>query len=1029
MTTEFQRIALFLVCAVPMLAQIGGGSVVGLVSDQSGAAVPNATVKITNILTNVSSKSTTNQAGHYEFPLLPAGSYVIDIQAQGFSATKTNEFVLNAGTRPRFDLTLGLTGVVEQITVSDQAPLVNATTTELGVVIERRKIAQLPLNGRNYQVLVALQPGVFFRPATTVGGRGGVEFNGAPSFGNNLMLDGIDVSFGEHNGPGQDTGLGGGSVINSVSIEGLEEFKTSSSAFSAEYGRATGGVINLVSKSGTNQFHGTLFEFFRNDALDSNTFDNNRRNVKKNPLRYNQFGGNIGGPVRKNQLFFFFNYEGLRRTQTIGQSGNIPTDLLISSVNPVIRKHLEGMARTCAAPIAADPFRCSHFRTDSRTNNENTYLTRGDYQMNDKHRVSMRYNHVRQLFKQPGSAVRPTNRQEFPTFTHNALVQENWTIGPSLFNELRAGYSRYFLDRKNSTLDTEPGWVEVPGLLQADFQSRLKTVSNTYQLADNMTHIRGSHTFKFGFDLRDVRNARTQSTNPTHTYNSIADLIADRSRDVRVTPGNPGRGYTSMQTGFYFQDDWKVSRRLQLNLGLRYEYFSPLKGSFALQSRNFLGPFRPKGSAMYEPDRNNFGPRIGMVYSLTSDRKTILRAGSAVMYGPQQAFFYYDFPHIDPRVPFNTFLTPADAARSGLSVAFPFPNSFTSAIAANPSLVPASLAISRATVDPFRRDEYVTHWNLSIQREITKAFAIQGTYSGSRGINLLNTTVQNLFRPGTTTRIDPSIAQVTFVESSGRHTYNSFQFSSNYRTGRGSADFYYTFAKNLTYGASDQSDGPRNFDVQDFQNIAGSYGPKPGDIRHHVVAVYTYQLPAPGFAGTNGLAKAVFGGWNLQGIMDWRTGVSLNVLANIDLPKLGQSTPWGYRPDYVAGQNISAQGRPVPAGAAYQFATKVWLNPDAFDVATPYNQNRFGNLGYNVGRGPNSWTFDASLIKQFRVAETHQFEFRAEFFNFFNHPNDNIPDRNAGILTAGRPAKNPNFGIIFGKSGNRDIQLGMKYRF
>jgi hypothetical protein len=1036
LTWEPMRAALWLcVLFVGALAQIGGGSVVGNVTDQTGAIVPSATVKITNTATGVMNTSVTNAQGYYEFPLLPAGRYVVEVQATGFQSKKTTEFELNAGTRPRFDFALSAGNVAESVTVEGGAPLVNATTTELGVVIDQRKIQQLPLNGRNYESLLGLQAGVVVRPPSTVGGRGGVEFNGAPAFGNNITMDGVDSSFGEHNGAAQSSGLSGFAYINNVSVDAIQEIKTSSSAFSAEYGRATGGVIVLTTKSGTNQWHGTAFDYLRNDALDANSFDNNRRGVKKNFLRFNQFGGNLGGPIAKDKLFFFFNYEGVRQSGASNVSGNIPTPLLLERVNAAMRTHLNGAPKTCSNPIANQPLLCFHVRPAPRTTTENTYLSRVDYQyeLGGAHRAAVRYNYVRQLFNNP--QLRPDNIQVFPVRTHNAVIQDSWTLAPTLFNELRVGFSRFFLDRNNTTIDTQPAWVNAPLLGDSDFASRLRSISNTYMLNDNVTWVRDNQTWKLGFEIRDVRNARLQATNPTHYYTSLDDLIADRPLNVRASPGNPGRGFKSIQTGFYFQDDWRVTKQLQLNLGLRYEYYAPLKGPFNLSTSDPFSAFAPKGTPLWKPDKNNFAPRLGLVYDVRGDQRLVVRAGGAVAYAPQQPFFYYDFSFIDPRVPFSAFLTAADIpAGSGVSLNFPFPKDYINRIANDPNLLPRGLVLGRNTVDPNRRDEYVIHYNLSVQYAVSKALAVQATYSGSRGLKLLATTYQNLFRPGTSVRLDPNIGQISYVTSQGRHTYNSLQLSANARMSKSlTYDVYYTLSKNLVYGASDSSDGPRNFDVQDFSNLAGSYGPKVGDARHRLVNVFSYEVPMPKFAESNPAGRQIFGGWSLQGIQNWRSGVALNVTTGaLNLTRNGQGATLAQRPDLVSGQAIYDKGRAVPAGTAFQFFTQYWLNPDAFDLATPYAQRRFGTASYNLVRGPNAWGFDASLIKSFQFWERHQIQFRTELFNAFNHANDNNPDLGiyAGRLdAAGVPVKNPNFGLIGGRSGNRNIQFGLKYIF
>ena len=328
--------ALSLLLVSESWAQISGGSILGSVLDSSGAVIAGAQVTATNVATNEVSKTVTNGTGYFEFPLLPAGRYILEAESQGFERAKTAEFSLNSGTRPRFDLKMVVGQATQSIEVIGLAPLVNATTADLGVVVDQSKVAALPLNGRDFQQLVGLQAGVYASPDSANGQRGGIEFNGASAFGNNLLMDGVDMSFGETSASPSDkaagtevgraagnatgNGLGRGSLINTISVEAIQEFKATGSAFSAEYGRATGGVLNLTTKSGTNQFHGTLFEFFRNDKLDSNSFFSNRTGLPKPPLRWNQYGANLGGPIKRDKLFFFFNYEGAQASQNAPQT-------------------------------------------------------------------------------------------------------------------------------------------------------------------------------------------------------------------------------------------------------------------------------------------------------------------------------------------------------------------------------------------------------------------------------------------------------------------------------------------------------------------------------------------------------------------------------------------------------------------------------------------------------------------------------------------------------------------------------------
>lgn len=991
------------VLSVAAFAQIGGGSVVGNVADQSGAAVPNARVKVTNTATGAAGTNVTNTQGYYEFPLLPAGRYVVEVQATGFQGRKTAEFELNAGTRPRFDFALSPGNVSEAVEVTATAPLVNATTTDLGVVIDQRKVESLPLNGRNYQQLVGLQAGVVNSPSSGAGGRGGIEFNGSPALGNNLMLDGVDMSFGEVNATGGAAAGAGGVLINAVSVEAIQEFKATGSAFSAEYGRATGGVLNITTKSGTNQFHGTAFEFFRNDKLDANSFFSNLSNLAKPPLRWNQFGGNLGGPIRRDKLFFFFNYEGaiVRRGATI--TGNVATPALLSQVNPKIREALSLLPTEFTA--TANPLIGLHRRNDQTRNDEHTYLSRVDWQLG-RHRISGRYNYNNQDFINPNLLLR--NPQVFPNRTHNLVLQDSFTLSPTMFNEVRLGYNRSDLDRNFRGFDQLQAFVNVTtGSLNAGLASFIHFTNNTYSLVDNFTNIRGRHTLKAGLEVREVRSYRIQGGLPTHTYNTTADLIADRPARIGLIFNTSKRNFTT-NYGFYGQDDWRVNQRLQLNLGLRYEYYTPLTGAFNVTGSDPFGAF---GTSNREPyfaaDKNNFAPRLGLVYDVFGNQKLVARAGGGISYAPPQPIFYYDMAFANARLPLTASFAPTDVP-STVNIGFPFLQSFVLQVVANPSLLPASFVLSREIADFNREDEYAGQWNLSLQSALTNTLAVQASYVGSRGLHLYTSRTYNLINPATGRRPRPDIGEIVYRENSARSSYHALQLSLNKRSSFGlTADVYYTFANGMEYGGAD-STLTRDNTVQDYNNVAGSYGPKPGDARHRFVSVYSYAVPTAPFAKAHALGRHALGGWSFQGIIGWRSGLPIDVTAGRDL--IGSGRADANRPDYVSGQNPYLKDTNA----------LTWLNPAAFDVNTPATQRRFGTLGYNAYRGPSGFTYDAALHKTFALTERQKLNFRFELFNALNHKVLSNPVSNRS---------NANFGRIQGASGGRNIQFALKYIF
>lgn len=1006
------RCALALTCAwsgfcLPLAAQIGGGSIVGFVQDPSGAAVVGAKVSARNTATSEILTTATNQEGYYEFPLLPAGEYQLATESAGFQKAISTNLNLHSGTRPRIDLKLVIGALTDTVMVVSKAPLLNATTTDMGVVINSKQVESLPLNGRNWEQLVNLQTGVVDAPGSSNGGQGGIEFNGGAALSNNLMLDGIDMTFAENASASSFLGAGSGQgvTINTVSLEAVEEFKSTSSSFSAEYGRATGGVINITTKSGSNQFHGTLFEFFRNDKLNAESFFGNLNGLTRPPLRWNQYGGNLGGPIVHNKVFFFANYEGDQIHQNSGISANVPTPLLLSQLTPALQHAFSVIPNTFAP--TSNPLIGLHTRNANQTNNENTLLARGDIELG-KHRLTMRTSYNNQDFSLPNLA--PTMPQLYPMRYHNAAVQDNFTIGPTMFNELRIGVNRVDLKRDYAGAPPEPAAFSVPSAgLSGPPSGGINFQDTTYTVADNFTKIHGRHSLKAGFEIREVRTGRYQFNLSQERYNSVADLIADKMLQVVVVFSGE-KGLTNRDYGFYGQDEWRVNQRIQINLGMRYEYFPPVKGAYNIASPDYFGAFAPPGTPLTKPDRNNWGPRVGLVADLTGRQKLILRVGAGLTYMPPTMMYYYGFAFLTPLIPFNPTFLPAQLP-AGYDLSFPFNSApLKASLLANPTALPPGISVSRTIENPNDRDEYAGQWNLSLQYAVTSSLAIQGSYVGNRGLKLTMDRTLNLTDPKTGRPPDPAIGLIGVVENAGRSFYNALQLSANQRLSHGvTVNAYYTYSNNMVYGGPDTNNVSNQVIQDDVNNIAGSYGPKIGDVRHRVTSVVSYAIPTPGFAATSRLGRAVFTGWTGQGILSWRSGMPINVTSGIDEVGNGLATP--QRPDLVQGVSPYVNN----------INSLRWLNPAAFNSATPAAQKRFGNLGYDALLGPTAFNLDFSMHKAFVITEKSRITFRAEFFNFDNHTTFGNPN---AVMT------NANFGRILGNAtGARAIQLALKYQF
>jgi hypothetical protein len=990
-------LGLFAICGA--WAQIGGGSIIGTVKDPTGAPVAGARIQAHHEETNEERVVTTNQEGYYEFPLLAPGHYRLQAEATGFEKEISAVFELAVGTRPRVDLALRVGSVSETLEVRATAPQINTTTTDLGVVMPRERIDELPLNGRNFQDLVELQAGVVNAPGSSAGARGGISFHGSTALGTNILLDGVDMSFGEVNGSATFTSAGGPStLVNTVSVEAVEQFKSTANAYSAEYGRAGGGVLNVTTRSGTNRFHGTLFEFFRNDKLNANDFFSNKNALGKTPLRWNQYGANLGGPIKRDRLFFFVNWEGARVQRQAQVTGNVATPALLAAVKPAMREVLSRLPATFTP--SSSIYVGTHIRDDRATNRDDTFLTRFDA-IAGAHRLALRDSYNNQDYTSPN--LQPSMPTIYPIRFNNVMLEDSLMLGPRAFNELRIGFNRVDLNRSPLGYRDVAASVSAAGV-STSLSNYIHFLPTTYTIADNFTLIRGAHSIKMGFELREVRSVRDQGGPPSYSYNSIADLIADKPNSVGLSFGG-SKGLRTLNTGFYVQDDWHVSKSLQINIGLRYEYSPPLRGGFNVQGSDPFGPFIKAQQPMFAADHNDFAPRLGVVWTPGGAQRTVVRAGGGISYVMPQAIFYYDMAYINPALSGVASLTAADVPAQYL--AFPEVITFQNQVLANPSLLPPSFRLSRSVADYNRRDTYVGMWNLAIQRSVTSTLAVQAAYVGQRTVKLISVRPLNLVNPATGVRQDPTLGQINFEENAARIAYHAFEVSVNQRLWHHlNYDAYFTWSKTLGYYTPDNTITFTGGGLQDPLNIAASNGPVEGAAGKVFKNVFSYALP--GAAIGNRVLRAMAGGWTLRGIIGWRSGLPFNVTSGSDLAGNGRSS--GQRPDAVAGVDPYAEDR----------ATQMWLNPAAFSVTAVRAEKRFGNLGYNALIGPSAFSMDAGLHKTFALTERQKMTVRLESFNTLNHTVFNNPTTTLN---------NVNFGRSLSARSPRAYQLALKYVF
>ena len=1068
-------------------AQLGGGAIFGIVTDETDAVIPGAEVKATNVGTNKVNVTITGDAGFYEFPLLPTGTYVLSVEVPGFRTGTSTQVVLESGTRPRVDFQMQVGDVSERVEVVGSAPIINRSNPELGIALDDRTTKELPLKKRSFFDLLNLQPGVIARASEPVsaagtgpliGGRGGVEFYGSIGHGNNWLLDGIDMSFGENNATGDSgAGTGGaGALINTVSVEAISELKTTGSSFSAEYGRSLGAVININTKSGSNDFHGTAFWFWRRDRFNANSFFNNSRGLPVPGLKQDQYGGNIGGPVVKDRVFFFFNYEGADMDRETTQTGNRLTDQVIqnqlgidsstvvdpelgrirhATPNPLLQDLYRQLSPAGCSPTS-DPRVCFHARNAPNTNDENTYLWRGDVELTDTQHLSGRFSYNNQDFQQVSFTDFPDHTRIFPTRFRNVALQHNYTLSPRVLNEFRFGINSNALQRLRRALRGEfpagSGSARASGLTAVDRQCVIAFDTKTWTIADNFSWIRDRHHLKFGFEARYIDTKRLIAENPIINYASVDDLLFERDpQSVQIWFGFPDGldGFDTWQTGWYVNDDWRVTDRVQLNLGLRYEYYTPLLGPWNIAGDDPFGPFISdrETEAIFDTDRNNFAPRLGAVIDLDEDGKTVLRLGGAVSFIPAQPFNYFDMGFLpSPAFPSFARFAPVDIPDAFKPIRFPFTFDFQQQVIAalkadDPTQIPAVLreaAEARDLAERDRADAYASHWNLSLERELMPWLSASAAYVGSASNKLFRNTNPNLFDHtircaersgpqcvGPRQRFRPEFSGFRLRHTNARINYHAMHLSLRARRSDLSFLTSYMWSRAMSYGSADTRGGGLE---QDLDNVAGSYGPKGSDAHHRFMGNIIWEIPS---GSHSGFARQALGGWNVSGIIGARSAYPFNILSGFDTRGIGSSGR--QRPNRVPGVNPRLSGADRLAWvnpAAFCFPAagggcqESFVNEAGVTINPPFTNGEFGQLGLYTERGPAAFWFDMGLFKNFYLKEQHHLQFRFEMFNALNHP---VLANPAGFT--GASLTSATFGRINGGADGRSMQFGLKYIF
>ena len=1050
--------ALLLLVAVPCaFAQQDMGYITGLVSDPTGAVIPGAAVTVTEAATGVRTTATTTDTGNYTAGPLKIGVYEVSVEKEGFKRALAKGVQISAQDRRRVDLVLELGQVTESVTTIAEAPLLETESATVGHVVEQQVIRQLPLNSRNYQTLALLAAGTV--PAiVTRDQAGGFNSHGQAAYENNFIVDGVDnnsYGFALEDRKAQ---------VVIPSLDAVQEFKVETSNYSAEFGRTGGSVMNVSIKSGTNDFHGTLYEYLRNDLWDArNAFSYVDRDgdgrADPPPLRQNQFGGTLGGPLLRNRTFFFGSFEGLRLRQPQSFLETVPTPderrgVFNAAFHGAVRDPAAGQpfAGNSIPPSRQDPVtmrlaevwplpnftgsgaRSNYVSSTPWKQSREQIDGRVDHSFNENNKVFARVSITETKIERYPSLPMPArggqgfewNRYNNPA--RSAALSYTRIVSPSMVNEARLGFSRLnvgvapFSEEWYGTkygINIPRADDRITGLPQFTFGGRLgyttigevgfaptQKIGENWQLLENFTWIRASHTVKAGVDVRFTRtdNFSAQSAQGVFNFNgrftniSFADFLLGWANSFTQTNLQyvDARFRSSM---FYVQDDWKLTPRLTLNLGLRYELTTPMWDRRNRQNKIILDPgpsygsllFAKDGSlydrALINTDTNNWAPRIGLAWRFL-DRWTV-RGGGGLFYGGLDrigtaARMMANWPFNVRKGLTSTPSQPALLVRNGVRPDFLDPG----------TVMPSNLNLFHWP-DHFPVTQ-IGQWNLSLQRQLAGDTVIEAAYVGSSTSYIrdnYNWNAPYIGPPATEVqrRAFPHINQIQYHSPMGHGSFHGLDVQLQKRYSKG---FSFTVGYGWGHAISDVGEqfGP-DVGMQDPWNWRNNRSTAGFNIRHKFVGSYIYELPFGNgrrWLNRTGAADLLIGGWQFNGLTTMRTGMVYNPTLANPAAALGTSKVQQWRPDRIA---VGTVPNPNPDR---------WFDPAAFLRPCDASGCRLGNAGANILTSGGAVNTDFGVSKYFPLGERFRLQFRWESFNAFNTPAFSRPNSNLDSPDVGK---------------------------
>ena len=1007
------RIIVLLVLALAgtLHAQVTTATFYGVVHDSSGAVVPRAMATLTNERTGAVRTLAADPQGEFGFQFVPVGVYTLRIEATGFRTWETAHIELGAGHQVRKVYALQVGDVTQTIEVSDSGTLLQTVSAEQRQDISTREISALPVVNRTLMNLMTLNP------AAIDMGSGKLSLGGLGMNSTSFTQDGIDAS----SNPQSPSTMfqSGTNYISIVSMEAVQELQVTKGVAPAEYSRMLGGNINVITKSGSNTWRGSAFELFNSEELNARL-----QFLKTKPGRtFNQFGGSLGGPIRKNKAFIFGAFEGYEERTPVVLNGSVPTPSLRNSAIaavPAYKTYLDLFPQP-NQPYAASATTATYIGAGALSSSDKNLVVRSDIRLSDRALFSATYVHAMPQNIIP--SILAANTRLFSCTGNRLNLNFTYIGGPIWSSETRFGYNRndrsysdgifHMVDK--SQPETMPGGRRLPIIAFPGLGT-----SGEYNLIGRAPHSNidekvsvklGRHSLKFGTLLFWNEFGSENIQNPSVSYTNLADLLSNTPNSIAMTYGRNDADGKGKEWGLFVQDDFRVRPGLTLNLGVRYDYF----GHLTVNGPGTSGPphiyniadltlptfqytkLRPVDNP-YESDRFNIGPRMGFAYNPKGSGKTVIRGGFGAMFLPLNGEIPKNMVLNAADEPFRSTYSRQDALRLGLK--YPVFNQDALQLIKGKVAAP-----SLPYLDPRIAATYSLMYSLTVERAFTRTFALETTFIGTRGVKVTSKRWYNTADRVTGLAPNPGLASGgTYFDNSDSSQYFGWLTTVRKQYSRGLlAKLHYTWGKVIAYNGGNMGFGYSY--VQDFFNIRANKGPAECDIRHNLGADFVYEVPTLGASSRNPVLSRILGGWVITGVFTARTGTPL---------RFTQSNTLGdQRPDLVDPTHVF-----LKKGLQY-------LNPAAF-ARVPINSVsgatiRPGTLGNGAIHAPSLWNLDTALLKNFKVAEKYQMQFRADLLNGLNHTNFSNVGTSIDVPST--------FGTYAGTAGARKIQLALRFHF